>query len=89
MTIRWGKLLLPSPAEEVLRKFFNEMSTFMINQSEARISQRKATRRGGALPYPRYVWETKFHRIFVDARATSSSNRESKSLRIGDWFDFL
>jgi hypothetical protein len=29
---------LPSKAEEVLRKFFNEMSTFMINQSEARIS---------------------------------------------------
>jgi len=37
-TIRWGKLLLPSPAEEVLRKFFNEMSTFMINQSESGIS---------------------------------------------------
>src|SRR5271170_5367541 len=33
-----GEALLPSRAEEVLRKFFNEMSTFMINQSEARIS---------------------------------------------------
>jgi hypothetical protein len=32
-----GEASLPSPAEEVLRKFFNEMSTFMINQSEARI----------------------------------------------------
>jgi len=27
--------------------------------------------------------------LFFDARATNSSNRESKSLRIGDWFDFL
>jgi hypothetical protein len=33
-----GAASLPSRAEEVLRKFFNEMSTFMINQSEARIS---------------------------------------------------
>jgi hypothetical protein len=32
-----GEASLPR-AEEVLRKFFNEMSTFMINQSEARIS---------------------------------------------------
>ena len=29
-----GEASLPSNAEEVLRKFFNEMSTFMINQSE-------------------------------------------------------
>src|SRR5579864_5564723 len=43
---RWMRLMdnalaeasLPSRAEEVLRKFFNEMSTFMINQSEASIS---------------------------------------------------
>jgi len=33
-----GEASLPSGAEEVLRTFFNEMSTFMINQSEARIS---------------------------------------------------
>ena len=33
-----GEASLPSKAEEVLRKFFNEMSTFMINQSEPRIS---------------------------------------------------
>jgi hypothetical protein len=33
-----GEAPLPSKAEDVLRKFFNEMSTFMINQSEARIS---------------------------------------------------
>jgi hypothetical protein len=33
-----GESLLPRRAEEVLRKFFNEMSTFMINESEARIS---------------------------------------------------
>jgi truncated hemoglobin YjbI len=33
-----GEASLPSKAEEVLRKFFNEMSTFMINQSEAGIS---------------------------------------------------
>ena len=46
MRDRWMRLMdnalreasLPSRAEEVLRKFFNEMSTFMINQSEARIS---------------------------------------------------
>jgi hypothetical protein len=30
-----------------------------------------------------------FYRIFFDARATNSSTLESKSLRIGDWFDFL
>jgi hypothetical protein len=41
-----GEASLPSKAEEVLRKFFNEMSTFMINQSEARISSAK--RRGEA-----------------------------------------
>ena len=43
---RWMRLMdhalaeasLPGEAEQVLRKFFNEMSTFMINQSEARIS---------------------------------------------------
>jgi len=29
---------LPCKAEEVLRKLFNEMSTFMINQSESGIS---------------------------------------------------
>jgi hypothetical protein len=28
-----GKASLPSKAEEVLRKFFNEIDTFMINQS--------------------------------------------------------
>jgi hypothetical protein len=33
-----GEASLPSKAEEVLRKFFNEMSTFLINQSEPRIS---------------------------------------------------
>jgi hemoglobin len=29
-----GEALLPGEAEQVLRKFFNEMSTFMINQPE-------------------------------------------------------
>jgi hemoglobin len=33
-----GEASLPSNAEEVLRKFFNEMSTFMINQSELGLS---------------------------------------------------
>jgi hemoglobin len=33
-----GEASLPRKAEEVLRKFFNEMSTFMINQSESGIS---------------------------------------------------
>jgi hemoglobin len=33
-----GEASLPSKAEEVLRKFFNEMSTFMINRSEPGIS---------------------------------------------------
>src|SRR6202795_930850 len=33
-----GEASLPSKAEELLLKFFNEMSTFMINQSEASIS---------------------------------------------------
>jgi hemoglobin len=43
---RWMRLMddalqeasLPSKADEVLRKSFNEMSTFMINQPEASIS---------------------------------------------------
>jgi hemoglobin len=43
---RWMRLMdhalaeasLPGEAEQVLRKFFNEMSTFMINQSEAGVS---------------------------------------------------
>lgn len=30
-----GEAALPEKAEQVLRKFFNEMSTFMINQSES------------------------------------------------------
>jgi hypothetical protein len=29
------------------------------------------------------------YRVLFDARATNSSNLDSKSLRIGDWFDFL
>jgi hypothetical protein len=33
-----GEASLPSNAKEVLRKFFNEMSTFMIKQSEPGIS---------------------------------------------------
>jgi len=30
-----------------------------------------------------------FYRVLFDARATNSSNLESKSFRMGDWFDFL
>jgi hypothetical protein len=30
----FGEASLPGEAEQVLRKFFNEMSTFMINQPE-------------------------------------------------------
>jgi len=30
-----------------------------------------------------------FYRVLFDARATNSSNLESKSFRTGDWFDFL
>jgi hypothetical protein len=33
-----GEASLPGGAEEVLRKFFNETSTFMINRPEAGIS---------------------------------------------------
>jgi hemoglobin len=33
-----GKASLPSKAEEVLREFFNEMSTFMINQPASKKS---------------------------------------------------
>jgi hypothetical protein len=29
------------------------------------------------------------YRVFFETRATNSSNLESKSLRMGDWFDFL
>jgi hemoglobin len=32
-----GEASLPGEAEQVLRKFFNEMSTFMINQTEPEI----------------------------------------------------
>ena len=31
----------------------------------------------------------KFYGVLFDARATNSSNLESKSFRMGDWFDFL
>jgi len=31
----------------------------------------------------------KFYRVLLDTRVTNSSNRESKSLRMGDWFVFL
>ena len=30
-----------------------------------------------------------FYRVLFDARATNSSNLESRSFRMGDWFDFL
>src|SRR6266852_5295294 len=30
-----------------------------------------------------------FYRVLSDTRATNSSNLESKSFRMGDWFDFL
>jgi len=29
------------------------------------------------------------YRFFFETRATNSSNLESKSFRMGDWFDFL
>jgi len=41
-----GEASLPSNAEEVLREFFNEMSTFMINQLEP--GSASAKRRGEA-----------------------------------------
>ena len=47
-----GEASLPSKAEEVLRKFFNEMSTFMINQSEASISKRRARTKSVSLTKP-------------------------------------
>src|SRR3984957_6808338 len=34
MNNAFGEAALPAEAEEVLRKFFHEMSTFMINQAE-------------------------------------------------------
>jgi hemoglobin len=34
MDSAFGEAALPEKAEQVLRKFFNEMSTFMINQPE-------------------------------------------------------
>jgi hemoglobin len=34
MNSAFGEAALPEKAEQVLRKFFNEMSTFMINQPE-------------------------------------------------------
>jgi hypothetical protein len=42
---------------------------------------------------PEYWWAgirgREFYRVLFDARATNSSNLESKSFRMGDWFDFL
>jgi hypothetical protein len=32
---------------------------------------------------------SEFYWVFFEARATNSSNLESKSLRTGDWLDFL
>jgi hypothetical protein len=34
MNSAFGEAVLPAEAEQILRKFFNEMSTFMINQVE-------------------------------------------------------
>jgi len=43
----FGEAALPKEAEQVLRKFLDLTSTFMINQSESWISWREAMRRGG------------------------------------------
>ncbi len=32
---------------------------------------------------------SEFYWVFFETRATNSSNLESKSFRMGDWFDFL
>jgi hypothetical protein len=37
MNSAFGEAALPAEAEQVLHKFFDEMSTFMINQVEAGI----------------------------------------------------
>jgi hypothetical protein len=41
-------------------------------------------------PYRATRWDaSRVYRVLFDARATNSSNLESKSFRMGDWFDFL
>ena len=32
---------------------------------------------------------SEFYWVFFETRATNSSNLESRSFRMGDWFDFL
>jgi len=43
----------------------------------------------GAIPLSLARMHCEFYRVLLDARATNSSNLESKSFRAGDWFDFL
>ena len=39
-------------------------------------------------PYSFARMHFEFYRVLIEARATNSSNLESKSFRIGDWFNF-
>jgi hypothetical protein len=54
----------------VLRKFLDQMSTFMINQSESGISWHEAMRRGGVWPYQRTPQRSK------EGRTSSTSFRD-------------
>ena len=56
-------------------------STAMANASQTSLRRRLSQLKIGAL--------FDFYRVLFDARATNSSNLESKSFRMGDWFDFL
>ena len=64
-----GEASLPRKAEEVLRKFFNEMSTFMINQSEPGSASAKR------LPLRRF-WYSDSRRLLIVC--SSSQRRVSK-----------
>jgi hypothetical protein len=66
----FGEAALPKEAEQVLRKFLDQMSTFMINQSESGISEREVMRRGGEWSYQRTPQRSK------DGRKSSTRFRD-------------
>ena len=65
-------------------QYFVDLGAMLSAYGGGRIGEpaRSFFRRGRRDGFPIY-------RVLLDARATNSSTFESKSLRMGDWFDFL
>jgi hypothetical protein len=61
-----------------------------VTETESLTSRKCSCTLGSPLPAHRKSYDgLPFYRVLLDARATNSSNLESKSFRAGDWFDFL